>query len=248
MNLPTLPTVSVTEHATADDTQPLAGSTVENVHADLIARELPAWFKRAAPELREALRQTMQQWHHVQTEVAAVYARIQPIEQFAEPLLRAALVARGWGQMDPRVYGLRQVRLFKNPIIFIANQQVKLVDNLVRKIVPRILIPQSLELNLVSSISQCSLLQAALQNFEDYETQGFDSGSAIFSLQNKQITDHPEWRPEMFAALCRDLNLGEQYQAHLSRLFDPPSDPFPSSDPRSEAHRIKAQFLRQQTS
>lgn len=244
MTLPVLSPVSVTEHATQAPKQPLAETTVEHVHADLIAGRLPAWFKRAQPGLRETLRQTMHDWYQTQTEVAAVYARIQPIEQFAEPLLRAALVARGWGWINPNVYGLKQVRLFKNPIIFIANQQIKLVDTLVRKILPTVLIPESLELDLVSSISRHSLLQAALQNFEDYETrpESFDPGSAIFSHQHNQVMEHPEWRPETFASVCRDLNIGEQYQAHLSRVFNPPNDRFPASDPRSAAHRIKASF------
>lgn len=234
----------VFEQASSGQQKQLADTVAQHLHTDLIARQLPSWFKKAPTQLRETLRQTMQQWHATQTEVAATFAQVQPIEKFVEPLLRAALAARGWSDIDPKFYGLKHVRLMNNSIVFIANQQLKLVDTLVRQVLPDTMIPESLELNLVSSIGEYSLLQAALQNFESKETQadGFDQGTVIFSHQNHQRSEHPELQPETFASICRDLDLGEQYQAHLNNVFNPPDDEFPVSDPRSKVHQLNVSF------
>lgn len=244
MNRSDSQTSPVFEQASSNQQKQLADTVAQHLHTDLIARQLPSWFKKAPTQLRETLRQTMQQWHATQTEVAAVFAQVQPIEKFVEPLLRAALAARGWSDIDPKAYGLKHVRLISNPIVFIANQQLKLVDTLARQVLPETVVPESLELNLVSSIGEYSLLQAALQNFESKETQadGFDQGTVIFSHQNHQRREHPELQPVTFASVCRDLDLGEQYQVHLNNVFNPPDDEFPASDPRSKVHQLNVGF------
>ncbi|SEC31526.1 C-terminal novel E3 ligase, LRR-interacting [Pseudomonas taetrolens] len=223
----------------------LPTTAAEYLHDDLIATQLPAWFKEAPLGVRDALRETLDQWHRTQTVVADVFARMQPIRQFAEQRLQAALAAYGWGHVDPHAYGLKQIRLLQNALIFITNQQLKIVDTLVRQTLPDIVVPESFEIDLISSISQHSLLHAALQNFEGAETQpgGFETGTAIFSLQNNRLIEHPELPPETFAAISRNLNLGEQYQAHLSNLFNPPDDVYEPEDPRSRAYQINASFI-----
>ena len=126
--------------------------------------------------MREKLRKSMLEWHATQIEIAKVFADIKPIEQFAEPLLKAALVANGWKTINPKTHGFKQVRLLSNAVLFISNQQTRLIDSLAKFLLPESLIPTSLEVNLVSSTSHHDLLQAALQNFESAETVkgGFD--------------------------------------------------------------------------
>lgn len=58
---------------------------------------MPPWFVQAPPVLRDALRSSFRQWQATRRATSAILAQVQPIEQFAEPLLRAALTARGWG-------------------------------------------------------------------------------------------------------------------------------------------------------
>lgn len=136
---------------------------VQHLHEDLIAKQIPAWFKDTSVLMRDTLRKTMLEWHATQSEIAKVFADIKPIEQFAEPLLKAALVTNGWTTVNPKTHGFKQVRLLSNAVLFISNQQTKLVDSLAKFLLPESLIPSSLEVNLVSSTSHHDLLQAALQ-------------------------------------------------------------------------------------
>jgi len=207
---------------------------------------LPAWFKAASPTLRETLRQTMLQWHTTQTEIAPVFASIQSIEQFAVPLLETALTAHGWGSINLRTHGFKQVRLLSNAVLFLANQQTSLVDCLAKFILPESLIPTSLEVNLISSTSHHDVMQAALQNFEHAETVkgGFDPGTTLYKVQSNGFVNLPEYEPEKFARICRDLNLGEQYQSHLDSIFTPVEIDYEVTDQRFKAFQLKVAFIK----
>ncbi|SDU88272.1 NEL-type E3 ubiquitin ligase domain-containing protein [Pseudomonas mucidolens] len=222
----------------------LANTSAENRHASFIADQLPLWFKNATPTVRAALRASFEAAVETQREVTDILAQVQSIEQFAEPLLKTALTARGWTGINPRNYGFKQVRLLNNLTIFVANQQLKLADTLIKLTQPEFLLPETLELNLISSISRHSLLQAALQNFEAFEAVpgGLDAGSAIYSVNdNREVVQHT-LKPEHFALICRDLNLGAQYQRHLQTVFEPTDDGLPAHDIHSTAYRRKVIF------
>lgn len=236
--------IPVSEPPLGDPHKKLAETLAQHLHADLVAEQLPGWFKSAPADVRELLHKTMRQWHITQLEVAAVFAQVPSIEQFAKPLLRAELAAQGWNQVDPEVFGLKQVWLFSNTVIFIANQQLKIVDTLTRKLLSDKLIPESLEFDLVSSTRRYSLLQAALQNFEGKETTagGFDPGTAIYSERSNQLIEYPELKPETFALISRNVNVGGQYQALLNGVFSPSSDGLPATDPASIAYQIDLSF------
>lgn len=218
---------------------------VQHPHQNFIEQQLPAWFKDASPTLRETLRQTMLQWHTAQTEISPVFASIQSIEQFAEPLLKTALTAHGWGTINLRTHGFKQVRLLSNAVLFLANQQASLVDSLAKLILPESLIPTSLEINLISSTSHHDVMQAALQNFEHAETVkgGFDPGTTLYNVQSNGFVNLPEYEPEKFARICRDLNLGEQYQSHLDSIFTPVEKDYEVTDQRSKAFQLKVAFI-----
>lgn len=239
-----LPPASVSELAVVERSAALGNLLADNLHAAYIPPLLPAWFVMAPPYLREALRDSMKQGHQTRAAVSAVLAQIMPIEQFAEPLLKAALVAHGHGELNPRACGIKEVHLLNNLLIFIANQQLQLVDTLIKRLLPDVLVVQSLELNLVSSITHHSLLQAAMQNFELAQTRdsGFSAGTSVFEVKGQQKLEVRGLLPENFAHLCRDLNLGEQYQSHLNSIFFPPDDVWPADDPRSRAYKINQTF------
>lgn len=63
-----------------------------------------------------------------------------------------------------------------------------------------------------------SLLQTALHNFDETEAQldAFEAGTAIVNDDDQAIS----LKTEDFAQLCRELDLGAQYQAHLRTVFD----------------------------
>ena len=235
----TNPNASAVEEASV-----LANTVLINAHEFLIPTLLPAWFKEAPSFVREALRESIKQHNVTQKAVAQVLGQIKPMEQFSEPLLKAALVAQGWGDINPRTHGIKEIHLLSNVLVFLSQQQLALADTLVKLLLPDLMVPQSLEVNIVSSITRQSLLQAAMQNFEARHTlaDGFDSGTVIYKAQAASPSITSRLKPENFAVICRNLDLGTQYQMHLGRVFEPPDDPWPSDDPRSTRHKINRLF------
>ena len=238
------PDLSGPEQTVVDRASELANTRVVNLHEVLLSEHLAPWFIVAPPTVREALRSSFKRSHDTQRAVTAVLAQLKPVEVFAEPLLKTALTFHGWSEVNPRTHGLKHVRLLSNLLLFFAQQQVTLADTLVQLVVPDILTPETLELDLVSSITHHSLLQAALQNFEAAETAagGFDRGTAIYSVNGTQRVEQPELKPERFAQICRDLNLGEQYQWHLNNVFEPADDNLAPENARSKAYQLKRVF------
>ena len=96
------------ERFAAEYARELASTTVENQHETYIPELLAPWFKCASPPLREALRNSFRRGHETRRKVEQVLAGVQPIEQFAEPLLKQALAARGWADIDPKTHGIKQ--------------------------------------------------------------------------------------------------------------------------------------------
>lgn len=235
---------SQAEHSVIERASQLASTRADNQHGAYISALLAPWFIQAPAGLREALRHSFLQGQKAQREVGAVLARLQPIEQFAEPLLEAALAGRGWSQVNPRSYGIKHVRLLSNLTLFFARQQVKLVDTLIQLTLPDILPPESLELDLVASTTDHSLLQAALQNFEASEVRsdGFDPGSCIYEVVGRRQIESATLKPQHFALICRDLNLGMQYQRHLAQVFEPVDDNLAAENINSKAYKLNRLF------
>lgn len=233
------------ERAVVAHARRLADLPVENRHETYIPELLAPWFTNASPTLRETLLNSFRRGQQAQREVSRALAQLQPIESFAEPLLKSALTARGRADVDPRLYGISQVRFMSSLVLFFARQQLRLVDSLIQLVMPDLLTPESLELNLVSSISHQSLLQAALQNYETFEAieGGFDQGSCIYAVSGEQQIEQTSFKPEEFARICRDLDLGMQYQLHLARVFEPSDDNLPASDANSRAYKLKMIFV-----
>ena len=244
MTLLALPPASFSELAVIERSATFGHLLAENKHEAYIAPLLPSWFVSAPDSLRQALRDSLKHAHETQLAVSVILAKITPAEQFAEPLLVHELAAHGHSDVNPKTCGIKEVHLLNNVVIFIANQQLWLVDSLIRLLLPEMQVPQSLELNLVSSINRHSLLQAAMQNFQQSQTQatGFASGSTIYTLSGNQQLPHAGLTPEKFADICRELNLGLQYQLHLDQVFSPQDDEWPADDPRSKAYKIKTAF------
>lgn len=242
---PTLPPdLSVAEQSVIDLASELANTRAHNRHETFLSDQLAPWFKQSPPLLGEALRSSFKRSHESHKEVETILARVHPIDKFAEPLIKAALAVHGWSEVNPRTYGFKQVRLMSNLLLFVAQQHLTLADTLIHLIVPDILTPESLELNLVATTTHHSLLQAALQNFEASEAiiGGLAPGSCIYSVEGTQRVVQSELHPENFAQLCRDLNLGEQYQWHLSSVFEPSDDNLSPHDTASKAYHVNRVF------
>ncbi|MNF24243.1 Leucine Rich repeats (2 copies) [compost metagenome] len=70
-------------------------------------------------------------------------------------------------------------------------------------------------------ISERSLLAAALQNFSRATIEALANASVVIAEQTQApYSNTLSIAPEPFARLCRELDLGAKYQAHLSAIFD----------------------------
>lgn len=189
-------------------------------HYELLKRAVPACLVNAAPQRRAALRQTrpaIPNWYgalsasdrdvlnrdldakcHSQNELDKSMLKIQEINDFAAPLLKAALVAAGHALDVEHVF----LRLY-----------IPIEDSFGRKTDGY-------------RVKTFSLLQAALNNFEEQETTAgfFDAACGFVTPPNAlgHFERHPATlKLEDFARLCRTLDLGSQYQRHLKTFLRP---------------------------
>ena len=189
-------------------------------HYELLKRAVPACLVNAAPQRRAALRQTrpvIPNWYgalsasdrdvlnrdldakcHSQNELDKSMLKIQEINDFAAPLLTAALVAAGHALDVEHVF----LRLY-----------IPIEDSFGRKTDGY-------------RVKTFSLLQAALNNFEEQETTAgfFDAACGFVTPPNAlgHFERHPATlKLEDFARLCRTLDLGSQYQQHLKTFLRP---------------------------
>jgi hypothetical protein len=200
------------QHATPEQWQALGQShRLEAYEQD--------WFNNAAPDLRETVMTSHKRLLRSQAALAHSLKDLKQITEFAEPMLQARLAERG----------------FTEPL---RTSELLRVD---RSWSWRVL-------RFLYSHRRDNLLQAALQNFADDES--FINESAIANRDAIQVTpisvqatavtgpqtptvhftlaseryqvERLDLAPEAFAQLCRELDLGAAYQAHLQQCFSAP--------------------------
>jgi len=158
----------------------------------LIANRLPAWLTRAPLDMLYALHQSQHWQQQVQQQLHELLAQITPLDAFAEPRLQAALAMT----VDTRQAQLRRRTLQRFPS-FIAH------------------IPDGIK----EQVFQHSLLASALHNFTEAESSAsaIQRGTAVLDAQGQALGISPD----AFMKLCRTLDLGGQYQAHLRAHLTP---------------------------
>jgi len=160
----------------------------------LIAKRLPSWMSSLDEDefnvLREALRKQMQ----TRQRLDAAFARVRRLDDFARPLLQQALDRLGGLQVD-RLY-FRRWYSFTSPTVTYLAGRVPVQD---------------------SDYYELPLLEAALYNFTEQECREqprrntlVDTGGATQDGLSALV----------FAGLCRELDLGQQYQRHLDAVLD----------------------------
>lgn len=191
-------------------------------HYDLIKKAIPQHLIDAVPASRAALKQikprihdwyitaTAQQKNALKTLLQArviaqgrldkTLSRLQPLNDFAQPLLAQALKTAGFTLPVDDVF----LRLYRPTVDAFG-----------------------LKTGGFSSVT-LSLLQAALHNFEQPETEAnyFGSGSGFITPPDNQGRFEPyatTLKIETFASICRQLDIGEQYQQHLHFMLNPQS-------------------------
>ncbi|MCE7761714.1 hypothetical protein GQL56_03570 [Pseudomonas putida] len=168
--------------------------TTSEIPADsidaLIARQLPDWLKRASTEHLALLRTASLRQQRAQDQLNARLQAINPLDDFAESLLRSVLATHSITQVDLRLAQVSLVTLRPNPSIS-----------------PTLPSPST------RIESRQSLLSAALHNFHEDETQPgwFVTGSQLVSAGGTRLP----LSAEAFVHLCRSLDIGRHYQDHV---------------------------------
>ena len=173
--------------------QTLTPSTATTLNA--LPSVLPSWYFHATPAQREELRR-----HHALSlaslnEVKQIEANIGNLESFAIPLLTEAIKKE-----------------------FNVNADVK--NNVITQITRYSVIQE------IKDRQTQTLLQAALHNFEYSQAQegGIAFGSHLWERSSAPGEPSPrviDIEPSQFADLCRRLDIGARYQAHLKSILDP---------------------------
>ncbi|MDD1015610.1 dermonecrotic toxin domain-containing protein [Pseudomonas rubra] len=182
------------QHLKASDLQGLLYSQ-RAIYLDADGAPL-AWFSNSSETLRQALLKALNQQQSTRRRLAWRLAGLHNITDFAEPLLTQALREQYGVQVDVKLACLhRWASDFEGPRQGIGGRRVEKGPE-----------------------RRVSLLEAALQNFEENEDFHFS-----FISRSGNPLDKLALRPADFARLSRQLDLGQAYQNHLQQVFDTPS-------------------------
>ncbi|WP_085586178.1 MULTISPECIES: dermonecrotic toxin domain-containing protein [unclassified Pseudomonas] len=168
----------------------------QGVFFDLLKNQIPAWVLESSQESRAALYGSLKSGFRSRFAVLEELRAFKSPESFCAPLLAKALSAK---LVEPvQVEG----------VIF---QHVRSTSSLL-----------GLRRKLVLPIDR-DLLGAACENFELSETRAENYHESSLIYIPERVSGHPHRilpiRPHEFAQLCRVLDLGKSYQAHVSEFF-----------------------------
>jgi hypothetical protein len=174
------------------------------IHHSVVKNSLPFWYVYTTVELRQRLHRDMLRSHHLRSQVHKALSGLQDLTSFARPLLSQALEQAFGPGLDVDRDHFRHVHF--------ADTLLPLTSQLVER-----------------SFTVQSLLQAALQNFHQEEVDAITADSVVFhgkpnlaTFAAKTSYPHPlKVAPARFMALCRSLDLGGRYQAHINSVLEP---------------------------
>ena len=193
-----------------------------SIHSELLEQKTPAWLINALPPRRAALKETG-------TLAADWYQRASVKQQ---QVLKNSFIASFTAQarLDKTMSTLADIDSFAGPILTKALKErfaIELDVNKTLLCLRRPLEIGDLDIEVASfEVMKLSLLQAALHNFEAYECEegafhrksGFlteTSTAGTYEVATLAMT------VSQFLSLCRELDIGAQYQACLEAFFHP---------------------------
>lgn len=168
----------------------------QGVFFSLIKKQVPSWVLESPTDIRDALRKSLLASHRSRSAVAAVLGGLKSPESFCAPLLAKSMSDKLGSSLD---------------IEGVVFQHIRSTSSLL-----------GLRKKLITPIDR-DLLMAACENFESSETkpENYDDQSLIYipSSINGRTNNILAIKPNEFAQLCRTLDLGKQYQAHIKALL-----------------------------
>jgi len=173
----------------------------QGVFFDLIKKQAPSWLLGSSIELRNALYKSLKASYQTRLTALDNLKALKSPEVFCKPLLAKAMSDKIGEPLE--VEG----------VVF---QHVRSTSSLL-----------GLRKKLVLPIDR-DLLTAACENFEESETEASDYHESSLIYVPERITGRSNKilsiQPHEFARLCRTLDLGKQYQAHVKSLFGDGAD------------------------
>ncbi|AZF51043.1 hypothetical protein C4J85_0530 [Pseudomonas sp. R4-34-07] len=167
----------------------------QSPHKAFIKSNLPAWLTQAPASQLADFRRDLISSNQARHDLKALMDELQNPEEFARPLLRQTLRTEFFGLQDDENAILS--REWKN------HHLLGLIRTHART-------------------TRQTLLEAALQNFEatEAETGGMETGSAIYNPgpTGEVLSIIAATR---FASVCRNLDIGSQYLAHIDNVLEP---------------------------
>lgn len=161
----------------------------------LIANQLPQWLVDGSAQHRVALHAALIAQERAQAQLRQLLQAVTPLDAFAAPLLAARLQATTGQALDVHRSQLQKVLLLPDPPPLPGRPPKRF---------------RRFE-------SRQNLLTCALHNYSPGEA--FSQQSAILDEYGRRLS----LTPGQFAELCRKLDLGALYQAHLEACLRPAS-------------------------
>ena len=197
-------------------TEPATLAAPALAHADFIASQLPEWVKQAPLAIRTALRSSLLKSNQSRHDLSGLMAEVQSPLAFSKPLFEQALQHTFRGALDDKKH------------LFVRDLKNSHLLGLIKTHV---------------AFSVHPLLEAAMQNFQSSEAEngGLESGTGLFtntSPARKPLTISAT----RFAGMCRELNLGAQYQHHLEEILTP----LPASQTARTRDQVKQVFAQKE--
>jgi hypothetical protein len=165
---------------------------------DLLEKNIPAWLLSASDDVRRELYLSMITSYGLKNEVSTLLAALRSPEDFCLPLLTKAMSDRLGAPLD---------------VTGVVFQHIRSTSSLF-----------GLKRKLVLPINR-NVLTAACDNFEQSETDQKNYSDLSTLYVPAKISGRKasilSIQPHEFAAMCRTLDLGKQYQAHLQSVLAP---------------------------
>lgn len=190
------------------------------VHYQRVLNGIPSALKNAPPaRLRSlpALQPKMPEWYGRAREMDRQYLK--------------ALIDERWrlqGELDKTLGDLQHdINAFAEPLLSAAMQTTFGAALNINELSVQLEVPSKIIFGIdtgASRVRHSTLLEAALHNFEASETEegAFRNSSGVYRQEGRgSLSLEPSVRLPGFASLCRQLDVGGQYQRHLKSVLLP---------------------------
>lgn len=169
--------------------------------AQVLYERLPAWWVKADSQVLQAIEQLHADSERPREKLHRLLGRLKPLDQFCRERLTAFLATKGLAGLDIDHDTLDLPRRSFSGVG--ADLGGRLIETI--------------------NLERHSLLQAAMQNFSDAaaEVGGIPFNAVVRVGPGRAIAQN--LTAHTFVGYCRELNLGEAYQAHIREVFNLPA-------------------------